>query len=59
MSTVSGADPIDTRPGFQGLLEYMAGNGARVILIENASPCARDLAVQIAGHRLLQVLAMN
>ncbi|MER9953135.1 recombinase family protein [Mesorhizobium sp. M0047] len=56
MSTVSGADPIDTRPGFQGLLEYMAGNGARVILIENASPCARDLAVQIAGHRLLQGL---
>ncbi|MER9950335.1 recombinase family protein, partial [Mesorhizobium sp. M0047] len=29
-AAVSGADPIDTRPGFQGLLEYMAGNGARV-----------------------------
>ncbi|MFC3325671.1 recombinase family protein [Mesorhizobium cantuariense] len=53
---VSGADPIDTRPGFQDLLEYMAGNGARVILIENASRFARDLAVQIAGHKLLQGL---
>ncbi|MER8857575.1 recombinase family protein [Mesorhizobium sp. M0757] len=55
-AAVSGADPIDTRPGFQDLLEYMAGNGARVILIENASRFARDLAVQIAGHKLLQGL---
>ncbi|TGP59547.1 recombinase family protein [Mesorhizobium sp. M2D.F.Ca.ET.225.01.1.1] len=55
-AAVSGADPIDTRPGFQALLEYLAGNGARVILIENASRFARDLAVQLAGHKLLQRL---
>ncbi|MER8473188.1 recombinase family protein [Mesorhizobium sp. M0220] len=55
-AAVSGTDPIDTRPGFQALLEYLAGNGARVILIENASRFARDLAVQLAGHKLLQDL---
>jgi DNA invertase Pin-like site-specific DNA recombinase len=55
-AAVSGTDPIDTRPGFQELLEYLAGNGAKVILIENASRFARDLAVQLAGHKLLQDL---
>jgi DNA invertase Pin-like site-specific DNA recombinase len=55
-AAVSGADPIDTRPGFQDMLAYMAGNGARVILLENASRFARDLAVQLAGHGLLQGL---
>ena len=52
---VSGADPIDTRPGFVSMLDYMAGNGARVVLVETASRFARDLAVQIAGHDLLKV----
>lgn len=51
---VSGADPIDQRPGFANLLEYLAGNGARVVLVENASRFARDLAVQIAGHDLMK-----
>ncbi|MDG4890915.1 recombinase family protein [Mesorhizobium sp. WSM4887] len=55
-AAVAGTDPIDTRPGFQALLEYLAGNGAKVILIENASRFARDLAVQLAGHKLLQRL---
>lgn len=55
-AAVSGTDPIDTRPGFQKLLKYLAGDGARVILIENASRFARDLAVQLAGHKLLQDL---
>jgi DNA invertase Pin-like site-specific DNA recombinase len=55
-AAVSGTDPIDTRPGFQELLQYLAGNGAKTILIENASRFARDLAVQLAGHKLLQDL---
>ena len=56
---VSGTDPIDTRPGFQALLEYLAGNGAKVILVENASRFARDLAVQLTGHKLLQNLGYD
>src|SRR3954453_1337297 len=51
---VSGADPIDQRPGFIELLAYIHGNGARTILVENASRFARDLAVQLAGHDLLK-----
>jgi DNA invertase Pin-like site-specific DNA recombinase len=53
-AAVSGADPIQDRPGFAELLEYVTGNGARTILVENASRFARDLAVQIAGHDLLK-----
>jgi len=51
---VSGADPIQDRPGFGELLSYITGNGARIVLVENASRFARDLAVQIAGHDLLK-----
>lgn len=53
-ASVSGADPILEREGFAKLLEYVTGNGARIILVENASRFARDLAVQIAGHDLLK-----
>ena len=51
---ISGGDPIDQRPGFVELLAYVHGDGARTILVENASRFARDLAVQLAGHDLLK-----
>ncbi|RUV18894.1 recombinase family protein [Mesorhizobium sp. M7A.F.Ca.MR.245.00.0.0] len=53
---VKGTDHIDTRPGFQKLLDYIAGNGARLILVENVSRFSRDLIVQETGHKLLQNL---
>lgn len=53
-AAVSGADPIDKRQGFTDLLAYLESNGARTILVENASRFARDLAVQITGHDLLK-----
>jgi DNA invertase Pin-like site-specific DNA recombinase len=55
-AAVSGADPIDQRPGFAKLLDYIAGNGAKIILVENASRFARDLAIQLTGHELLKKL---
>jgi DNA invertase Pin-like site-specific DNA recombinase len=36
-SAVSGADPIETRPGFNKLLDRIDGNGVRVVIIEDAS----------------------
>ena len=54
-AAVSGADPIDSRPGFVKMLSYLRGNAARTILVENASRFARDLAVQITGHELLKL----
>lgn len=53
-AAVSGADPIGERPGFVEMLSYLHGNGAKIILVENASRFARDLAVQLAGHELLK-----
>lgn len=53
-AAVSGADPVDTRPGFAELLAYCDANQIGVVLVENASRFARDLAVQLTGHALLQ-----
>ena len=58
-AAVSGADPIDRRPGFVELLAYVHGDGARAILVENASRFARDLAVQLAGHDLLKARGID
>ena len=46
---VSGADPIETRPGFSALLDRIEGNGVRVVLIEDATRFARDLIAQELG----------
>lgn len=54
-AAVSGADPIDTRPGFRTMMAYIADHPeCRTILVETASRFARDLAVQLAGHDLLK-----
>jgi DNA invertase Pin-like site-specific DNA recombinase len=53
-AAVSGADPVMERAGFRTMLDYMMGNGARAVLVENASRFARDLAVQLAGHDMLK-----
>ncbi len=55
-AAVSGADPIDVREGFSDLLAYVSGNGAKTILVENASRFARDLTVQLTGHSMLKEL---
>ena len=52
-AAVSGADAIDTRPGFAAALERIAGNGVRTIIVETANRFARDLIVQETGFRLL------
>jgi DNA invertase Pin-like site-specific DNA recombinase len=48
-AAVSGADPIEARPGFTSLLARIAGNGARAIIVETANRFARDLMVQEVG----------
>ena len=56
---VSGADPIGDRPGFKAMLDRIAGNGVRVILVESPDRFARDLAVQLAGHDYLKKLGIE
>jgi DNA invertase Pin-like site-specific DNA recombinase len=56
---VSGADAVDQRPGFSALLARLALNGVRVVLVEDVTRFARDLAVQLTGHAMLQKLGVE
>jgi DNA invertase Pin-like site-specific DNA recombinase len=56
---VSGADPVDARPGFGAMLNRIASNGVHVILVETANRFARDLIVQETGWRFLQDLGVT
>ena len=58
-AAVSGADPIETRPGFTALLARIAGNGARTIVVETANRFARDLMVQEVGFAMLRDLGIT
>jgi DNA invertase Pin-like site-specific DNA recombinase len=58
-AAVSGADPIADRKGFSDMLDRIAGNGARTILVESPDRFARDLAVQLAGHDHLRSLGIT
>jgi DNA invertase Pin-like site-specific DNA recombinase len=58
-AAVSGADPIDQREGFKQMLERIAGNGVRTILVETANRFARDLIVQESGWKMLQGIGVE
>jgi DNA invertase Pin-like site-specific DNA recombinase len=51
---VSGADHVAARPGFAAMLERIAGNGVRTIIVETANRFARDLMVQEVGYAMLK-----
>ena len=53
-AAVSGADPIDERPAFADLLGRVRDNGISVVLVEDPTRFARDLAVQLTGHEMLK-----
>ena len=56
---VSGADPVETRPGFAALLARIAGNGVRTVIVETSSRFARDLMVQEIGFSKLKELGVT
>lgn len=56
---VSGKDPIDQRPGFKSLLEAIAANGVRTVVVESADRFARHLLTQEAGIALLVQLGVR
>jgi DNA invertase Pin-like site-specific DNA recombinase len=58
-AAVSGADPIDARPGFSAALARIAGNGAKTIIVETANRFARDLMVQEVGFAMLRYLGVT
>src|SRR3954447_20905060 len=46
---VSGADPVETRPGFAAMLARIDGNGVRLVVVEDASRFARSVLAQELG----------
>ena len=58
-AAISGADPIETRPGFRAALVRIAGNGVRTIVVETANRFARDLMVQEVGFAMLRDLGVT
>ncbi len=58
-AAVKGADPVTERPGFSAMLDRIASNGVRVIIVESPDRFARDLAVQLAGHDFLKKLGIS
>jgi DNA invertase Pin-like site-specific DNA recombinase len=58
-AAVSGADPIGDRPGFKAMLDRIAGNGVRTIIVMSPDRFARDLVVQLTGHDYLKSLGVS
>jgi DNA invertase Pin-like site-specific DNA recombinase len=56
---VSGADPINERAGFRAMLDRIAANGVRCIIVESPDRFARDLTVQLTGHDFLKSLEVE
>ncbi len=53
-AAVSGADPVETRPGFSAMLDLIEGNGVRCVIVEDASRFARSMLAQELGVLTMQ-----
>jgi DNA invertase Pin-like site-specific DNA recombinase len=56
---VSGADPVTNRKGFTEMLQRLATNGARTIIVESPDRFARNLMVLLVGHDLLKAQGIS
>ena len=56
---MSGADPIEARPGCAALLAGIADNGVRTTSFETANRFARYLMVQEVGYAMLRSLGVT
>src|SRR6516162_10249860 len=57
-AAVNGTDPVTERPGFKAMLDRIASNGVRCIIVESPDRFARDLTVQLTGHDFLKSLGI-
>jgi DNA invertase Pin-like site-specific DNA recombinase len=58
-AAVKGSDAVTARPGFAAMLDRIAGNGVRTIIVESPDRFARDLIVQLTGHDHLKALGVD
>jgi len=56
---VSGTLPVQEREGFAALVERIASNGVRVVIVEKADRLARDLIESELGLRILRDLGVR
>jgi len=57
-AAVRGDDEVAHRDGFKAMLERIAGNGVRTVIVESPDRFARDLKVQLIGHDYLRKLGV-
>ena len=57
-AAVRGQDEVAGRSGFKAMLERIAGNGVRTVIVESPDRFARDLKVQLIGHDYLRKLGV-
>ncbi len=58
-AAVWGADPLEARQGFAAMLQAIASNGVRTIIVETANRFARDLMVQETVFAKLRELGIE
>ena len=58
-AAVSGADPVETRPGFSAMLDLIEGNGVRCVIVEDASRFARSMLAQELGVLTMQTRSVR
>ena len=58
-AAVSGGDSFEARPGFAEMLQAIAGNGVRTIIVETANLFARDLMIREVGFARLKELGIE
>jgi DNA invertase Pin-like site-specific DNA recombinase len=61
---VSGADPIEVRPGFSEMLSRIETNGVRLVLVEDTSRLARsvlvsELAIVVMAQRGVRIVTAS
>jgi DNA invertase Pin-like site-specific DNA recombinase len=58
-AAIRGTDAVAERPGFKAMLDRIAGNGVRNVIVESPDRFARDLVTQLTGHDFLKNLGIS
>jgi len=53
-AAVSGADTVDSRPGFTAMIDFCKSHDVTTIIVETANRFSRDLIVQETGYAYLK-----
>jgi DNA invertase Pin-like site-specific DNA recombinase len=56
---VKGEDPVTERSRFKAMLDRIAGNGVRTVIVEDPGRFAGDLIIQLTGHDYLKKLRVT